>query len=64
MIILALQGIPIEDGSPLQFLGRPTFSWAIALATTGILGIVGLAAGYFPARRAATVNPIEALHYE
>ena len=64
VIILALQGIPIEDGSPLQFLGRPTFSWTIALATTGILGIVGLAAGYFPARRAATVDPIEALHYE
>ncbi|MCF7796461.1 MAG: ABC transporter permease [Lentisphaeria bacterium] len=63
LIIVALQGIPVNDG-PLQFLGKPTFSTPIALVTMSILLVVGLASGYFPARRAANVDPIEALRYE
>ncbi|MEJ2636110.1 MAG: ABC transporter permease [Calditrichia bacterium] len=63
IIIKILQGIPVGDG-PLQFLGKPTFSLGIALATASILGLVGLAAGYFPSRRAAAVDPVEALRYE
>jgi ABC-type antimicrobial peptide transport system permease subunit len=34
------------------------------VATTVILGAIGTGAGYFPARRAATVNPAESLRYE
>jgi putative ABC transport system permease protein len=63
IIIQILQGIPVGDG-PLQFLGKPTFSFPIALATATLLGLVGLLAGYFPARRAAAVDPIESLRYE
>ncbi len=63
IIIQILQGIPVSDG-PLQFLGKPTFSFPIAISTAAILGIVGLAAGYFPARRAAAVDPVESLRYE
>ena len=63
IIIQVLQGIPVGDG-PLQFLGKPTFSLPIAASTAIILGLVGLAAGYFPARRAAAVDPIESLRYE
>ncbi|MFZ0391779.1 MAG: ABC transporter permease [Calditrichia bacterium] len=63
IIIQLLQGIPVEEG-PLQFLGKPTFSAPIAVSTAAILGFVGLASGYFPARRAAAVDPIEALRYE
>ncbi|MEJ2538023.1 MAG: FtsX-like permease family protein, partial [Calditrichia bacterium] len=63
IIIQILQGIPVGDG-PLQFLGKPTFSFPIALATAMLLGLVGLLAGYFPARRAAAVDPIESLRYE
>ncbi len=63
VIVQILQGIPVGDG-PLQFLGKPTFSFPIALATATLLGLVGLLAGYFPARRAAAVDPIESLRYE
>lgn len=62
-IIRVLQGIPVSEG-PLQLLGKPTFSFPIFLVTAVILGIVGLAAGYFPAIRAAKVDPMESLRYE
>jgi putative ABC transport system permease protein len=64
---LALMGVisvlPLK-GEAFEFLGRPTFSPAIAAATSLILGLVGALAGYFPARRAASVNPAESLRYE
>jgi len=63
LIVQGLQGIPVSEG-PLELLGKPTFSWPIAISTATILGVVGLAAGFFPARRAARVDPIESLRYE
>ena len=48
----------------MEFLGKPTLSWQIAAATAAILGGIGILAGYFPARRAATVDPAETLRYE
>jgi putative ABC transport system permease protein len=55
--------LPLENEA-FDFLGRPTFSLPIAVATTAILGGIGTAAGYFPARRAAGVNPAVSLRYE
>lgn len=66
-VALGLMGViallPLE-GEAFQFLGRPTFSPAIAAATTLILGSIGTLAGFFPARRAALVSPAESLRYE
>lgn len=63
LLMGAIAMLPLK-GEAFDFLGRPTFSPAIALGTTLILGTIGTLAGYFPARRAALVNPAESLRYE
>jgi putative ABC transport system permease protein len=54
---------PSDDGV-MQFLGKPVLSPAIMLLTTGILATIGFLAGFFPAKRAASVDPVESLRYE
>jgi macrolide transport system ATP-binding/permease protein len=44
--------------------GTPPWDAATLLAVSALLGIAALAASYLPARRAAAVNPIEALRAE
>ncbi len=55
--------IPLES-EVLQFMGRPTISPQIGLIVVVILGIMGILSGFFPALRAASVNPVESLRYE
>ncbi|MCK5376220.1 MAG: ABC transporter permease, partial [Acidobacteria bacterium] len=64
VMILLLGLVPVEGNAALEFLGKPTLSWQIAFATAAVLGSIGILAGYFPARRAATVDPAETLRYE
>lgn len=64
LLVAAMSFIPIEKNMALSFLGRPTLSPAIGVLTSLILGIIGLLAGYFPARRAAAVDPAATLRYE
>ncbi len=44
-----------------SFVGTPRVSLDVAAITTGILGVIGFVAGFFPARTAASLNPVEAL---
>lgn len=52
----AMQYIPIKE-----FVGTPEISLEVALATAAVLALIGLAAGLFPARRAANLNVVDCL---
>ena len=53
-----------SNSEALQFLGAPTFSPGVALTTVLLLGGIGFLAGFFPARRAVSIQPAVALRYE
>jgi len=44
-----------------EYVGKPEVSPFVALITTGILGVIGLLAGYFPARSASRLDPVVAM---
>ena len=64
VLIVLIGLVPVEGNLAVEMLGKPTLSVPIAFTTAGILGVIGLAAGYFPARRAARIDPAETLRYE
>jgi putative ABC transport system permease protein len=56
LLVKLIAMAPYED-----FVGDPTISWGVAIVAISILGLTGLAAGYFPARRAANMVVIDSL---
>jgi len=64
VIIIGLGFVPTEGNEALEFLGKPTLSPAVGAISAGILGAIGLLAAYFPARRAASIDPAQTLRYE
>jgi len=55
-LVVALGALPIKE-----FVGVPTISPAVLAATLVLLALVAFAAGLMPARRAAALDPVEAL---
>jgi putative ABC transport system permease protein len=44
-----------------EYVGTPEASPQVILVTATLLGVIGLLAGYFPARRASLLDPVHAL---
>lgn len=44
-----------------EFVGYPTLSWGLSSLASGLLGLVGLLAGLFPALDAARLDPVVAM---
>ncbi|MFW6089348.1 MAG: ABC transporter permease [Gemmatimonadota bacterium] len=55
-VVKLMAFVPIQD-----FVGTPIISNRVALVTLALLTFVAMLAGYFPARRASTLDPVECL---
>ncbi len=60
----ALEQMISSGGGDQIFFRNPTVDFGTAISATLILILSGALAGYIPARKAASVKPIEALHDE
>ena len=59
-------GVRWERSRLMQSLLFGTAAWDVGtlVAVAGMLGVSAMVASYLPARRAASVNPVEALRAE
>ena len=63
-IIGIVLGVGISFAVSASGLVKTTVSWQAILLAFGVSAVIGIAFGYYPARSAAALNPIEALRYE
>jgi putative ABC transport system permease protein len=63
-VIGIMLGWLVSFGISLTGLVKPTVTLSSVLLAFGVSALIGIAFGWYPARRAAKMNPIDALRYE
>lgn len=58
LLILAAGYLPIQT-----YVGTPEMSSTVLIATVSLLTLISILAGYFPARKAASLAPVDCLRY-
>jgi putative ABC transport system permease protein len=59
--LITLAVIAVFPAQLDEYVGTPEASAPVILTTAALLGVIGLLAGYFPARRASLLDPVVAL---
>ena len=60
-VIRIFQSPMLEQAT--QYIGKPVLEPLVSLSAVALLGLVGFAAGWSPARRAANMDPVQALEF-
>ena len=63
LAVLIVDSIPASNPA-MNYIANPKLSWTITLICGSILMLIGLLSGFLPARRAANLDPVDALRYE
>jgi len=64
LLLISVMRIIPAQGMVWDYFGHPVFTLEIAMVTVIVLSAIGILAGFFPARKASRLNPIESLRYE